>query len=70
MTQAITSVRIRYSGSTPAEYIAAIRKAFKAARHHTIPPRMQDVLYEIKVSGHWIGEQKEKALGKYCTSCR
>ena len=59
-----------YSGSTPAEYIAAIRRAFKAARHHTIPPRMQDVLYKIMVSGHWMGDQKEKALGKYCTSCR
>ena len=31
---------------------------------------MQDVLYKILVSGHWMGDQKEKALRKYCTSCR
>ena len=59
-----------YSGSTPAEYVAALRRAFKAARHHTIPPNVQDVLYKILVSGHWMGDRKEEALRKYCTSCR
>lgn len=31
---------------------------------------MQDVLYKILVSGHWMGEHKETGLRRYCTACR
>ena len=59
-----------YSGATPQEYTAAMRRAFAGARHHTIPPRMQDVLYKILVSGHWIGMHKETGHRRFCTACR
>ena len=59
-----------YADRTPREYTAAVRRAFRGARHHTIPPHMQDMLYKILVSGHWIGAHKETGHARYCTACR
>ena len=47
-----------------------MRRVFRGARHHFVPPYMQDVLYKILVSGHAIGEHKRRGEDSECARCR
>ena len=55
-----------YAELTPMEYTATMRRIFKLARHHDIPPYMQDVLYKNLVSGHHIGPHKRRGIEALC----
>ena len=60
-----------YAHLSRVEYVAAMRRVFKSARHVTIPPRIQDVLYKTLVSGHMLGEHNAWRRGNshMCARC-
>ena len=49
--------------------LAVMRRIFRSARHHSIPPYIQDVLYKILVSGHSIGRHKCAGTDGDCARC-
>ena len=59
-----------YAGESPQVYTETLRRVFGGIRHHFIPPRMQDVLYRILVSGYDIGKNKAKKGHENCAHCR
>ena len=50
-------------------YIKVMRRVFAVARHPSIPPRIQDVLYKTLVSGHDIGCKRRKGAEAICPRC-
>jgi hypothetical protein len=57
-----------YPGVGATEFTAIMRRVFRGARHHFVPPRMHDVLYKTLVSGHNMGE-KMGGEKKWCGRC-
>ena len=56
-----------YAALNPKEYGTTMRRIFRSARHHMIPPYVQDVLYKILVSGHNIGPNKRRGAEAKCS---
>ena len=58
-----------YDGLEPAAALAKMRQIFTSVRNPAVPPRMQDVLYKILVSGFAIGAVKKRGEDSLCHGC-